>query len=246
MLLAFLLLFDISLGFNIYWLKNCYIMSKNKKNRFNGAQSRPTGNDNIHMEENPSENEVLSEDAQASPENSPAEIVDNFDAVEDGDESTDSSDTSSDENEIENLKAQLEKEKKEYLFLMAEFDNFRKRTLKEKSDIIKNAGEKVFKGLLPIVDDMERGIKASENATDVATVREGLILIYNKLVKFMEANGVKAYEDGDGTFDAERHEAITAVPVQDDSQKGKILDTIEKGYTINDKVLRHARVVVGQ
>ena len=93
---------------------------------------------------------------------------------------------------------------------------------------------------------MERGIKASEDATDVATVREGLVLIYNKLVKFMEANGVKAYPEDEDTFDADRHEAITAVPVPDENQKGKILDTIEKGYTINDKVLRHARVVVGQ
>ena len=150
------------------------------------------------------------------------------------------------EKKVAELEQQVEKEKKEYLFLMAEFDNFRKRTLKEKSEIIKNAGEKVFKGLLPIVDDMERGIKASEDATDVQTVREGLVLIYNKLVKFMEANGVKAYDENDDAFDAERHEAITAVPVEDESRKGKILDTIEKGYTINDKVLRHARVVVGQ
>ena len=150
------------------------------------------------------------------------------------------------EKKIEELQAQLEKEKKEYLFLMAEFDNFRKRTLKEKSEIIKNAGENVFKGLLPIVDDMERGIKASESATDVESVREGLVLIYNKLIKYMEQNGVKQYTDGDDTFDADRHEAITAIPVQDEAQKGKILDTIEKGYTINDKVLRHAKVVVGQ
>ncbi|MCH5218556.1 MAG: nucleotide exchange factor GrpE [Muribaculaceae bacterium] len=183
------------------------------------------------------------------------QILDNFDAVEDGDETADSDDDAAEasapednspEKEIESLQAQLDKEKKDYLFLMAEFDNFRKRTLKEKSEIIKNASEKVFKGLLPIVDDMERGLKASENATDVNTVREGLALIYNKLIKFMEANGVKAYDEADDTFDADRHEAITAVPVADEAQKGKILDTIEKGYTINDKVLRHARVVVGQ
>ena len=148
--------------------------------------------------------------------------------------------------EIAELKEKLEKEKKEYLFLMAEFDNFRKRTMKEKSEIIKNAGEKVFKGLLPVVDDMERGLKASENATDVESVREGLELICNKLKKYMEQNGVKEFDKDDDVFDADRHEAISAVPVPDENLKGHILDTIEKGYTINDKVLRHAKVVVGQ
>ena len=235
-------------------------MSKNKKHRNNGVHGHDRkGNDPMLNEQynndNPAEETAQQVDQMVEGEDEP-QILDNFDAVEDGDETAESGEDSpaedtaeeepTPEKQIEELKSQLEKEKKEYLFLMAEFDNFRKRTLKEKSEIIKNAGEKVFKGLLPIVDDMERGIKASENATDVQTVRDGLILIYNKLVKFMEANGVKAYDEGDDTFDADRHEAITAVPVQDESQKGKILDTIEKGYTINDKVLRHARVVVGQ
>lgn len=151
-----------------------------------------------------------------------------------------------DKKEIEKLKAEVEKEKKEYLFLMAEFDNFRKRTLREKSELIKNAGESAFKGLLPIVDDFERALKHSENVTDVESVREGMELIYKKLKKYMEQNGVKEMDPEDKEFDADRHEAISAVPVPDESQKGKILDTVEKGYTINDKVLRHAKVVVGQ
>ncbi|MDE5924619.1 MAG: nucleotide exchange factor GrpE, partial [Muribaculaceae bacterium] len=140
----------------------------------------------------------------------------------------------------------LAKEKKEYLFLMAEFDNFRKRTLKEKSEIIRNAGENVLKGLLPIVDDFERGLKAAAQAKDAATVDEGMQLIYNKLVKYLAANGVKEFDPADDVYDADRHEAISVVPVPDESQKGKILDTVEKGYMINDKVLRHAKVVVGQ
>lgn len=148
--------------------------------------------------------------------------------------------------EIEDLKAQVEKEKREYMFLMAEFDNFRKRTLKEKSELIKNAGESVFKGLLPIVDDMERALKAGENTDDAHTLKEGMELIYKKIKKFMEQNGVKEMDQEDRNFDADRHEAISAVPVPDDDKKGKILDTVEKGYTINDKVLRHAKVVVGQ
>lgn len=150
------------------------------------------------------------------------------------------------EKQVEELKGQVEKEKKEYLFLMAEFDNFRKRTLREKSELIKNAAESVFKGLLPIVDDFERALKASENADDPQPIREGMELIYKKLKKYMEQNGVKEMSPDEKEFDADRHEAISAVPVPDEEQKGKILDTVEKGYTINDKVLRHAKVVVGQ
>lgn len=148
--------------------------------------------------------------------------------------------------ENEKLSADLEKEKKEYMFLMAEFDNFRKRTLREKSELIKNAAESAFRGLLPIVDDFERALKASEGSEDAASMRQGMELIYKKLVKFMATNGVKEMDPEDRTFDADRHEAISAVPVPDEEQKGKILDTVEKGYTINDKVLRHAKVVVGQ
>lgn len=150
------------------------------------------------------------------------------------------------EKKVYDLESSLEKEKKEYLFLMAEFDNFRKRTLKEKSEIIKNAGENVLKGLLPIMDDFERGLKATASSEDSASVREGMELIYNKLQKYLAQNGVKEIDPADDTFDTEKHEAISVVPVPDDSKKGKILDTVEKGYMINDKVLRHAKVVVGQ
>lgn len=150
------------------------------------------------------------------------------------------------EDEVEKLKEEVAKEKKEYLFLMAEFDNFRKRTLKEKSELIKNAAESTFKGLLPIVDDFERALKASENTEDANALKEGMELIYKKLKKYMEQNGVKEMDPEEKEFDADKHEAISAVPVPDEAQKGKILDTVEKGYMINDKVLRHAKVVVGQ
>ena len=148
--------------------------------------------------------------------------------------------------ENEELKSSLEKEKKEYMFLMAEFDNFRKRTLREKSELIKNAAESAFKGLLPIVDDFERALKASEGIDDSASIREGMELIYKKLKKYLEQNGVKEMDPESKDFNPDLHEAISAVPVPDESQKGKILDTVEKGYTINDKVLRHAKVVVGK
>lgn len=150
------------------------------------------------------------------------------------------------EKQVEELRGQVEKEKKEYLFLMAEFDNFRKRSLKEKSEIIRNAGENVLKGLLPVMDDFERGLKAAESSDDSATMKEGMTLIYNKLKKYLAANGVKEFDPADDTFDADRHEAISVVPAADEAMKGKIIDTIEKGYTINDKVLRHAKVVVAQ
>lgn len=140
----------------------------------------------------------------------------------------------------------LEKEKKEYMFLMAEFDNFRKRTGREKSEIIKNAAEKVMKGLLPIVDDMERGLDAASKSEDGAAFREGMEIIYNKLIKYLADNGVKAIESTGAEFNPDLHNAIAMVPVEDESLKGKVIDTPTKGYTINDKVLRHAMVAVGQ
>lgn len=166
----------------------------------------------------------------------------------------DAAESDGEENETENLEAEvlrlnqeLEKEKKEYLFLMAEFDNFRKRTLREKSELIKNAGEQVLKGLLPILDDFERGLEASRNAEGCGSVLEGMELIYHKLQKYLEQNGVKEIDPDDLDFDTEKHEAISAVPVGDDEEKkGKIIDTVQKGYTLNGKVLRHAKVVVGQ
>ena len=142
--------------------------------------------------------------------------------------------------------SQIENQKKEYLFLMAEFDNFRKRNIRERADLIKNAAESTLKDLLPIVDDFERGLNAIKDSADADTVKEGMELIYNKLVKFLEQKGVKAMDTKDATFDVEFHEAVALIPATDESMKGKILDTVEKGYMYNDKVLRHAKVVVCQ
>jgi molecular chaperone GrpE len=150
------------------------------------------------------------------------------------------------EEQLESAKAELEKEKKEYMFLAAEFDNFRKRVIKEKAELIKNAGEQVFKGLLPILDDFERGIKAAKAGENVDAVLEGMELIYNKFKKYLEQNGVKEMDMSEAVFNTDLHEAISAIPVTDESLKGKILDTVQTGYMINDKVLRHAKVVVGK
>ncbi|MDE6415451.1 MAG: nucleotide exchange factor GrpE [Duncaniella sp.] len=147
---------------------------------------------------------------------------------------------------VQKLTEEVEKAKKDYLYLMAEFDNFRKRTVKEKSDILRNASEKDMADLLPIVDDFERGIEANRTTSDVDTLRQGMELIYQKFVKYLERHGVKPIESTGLAFDPEMHEAIAMVPVTDEDQKGKVIDTPTKGYTINDKVLRHAKVAVGQ
>ena len=149
--------------------------------------------------------------------------------------------------ELEDTKAALEKEKKEYLFLAADFDNYRKRMLKEKAELLKNGAEKTLLGLLPVVDDFERGLAATKDIEDAAQVREGMELIYNKLVKYLADNGVKEMDTASGSgFDADLHEAIATIPAPADDLKGKIIDTTQKGYMINDKVLRHAKVVVGE
>lgn len=150
------------------------------------------------------------------------------------------------QNQVKSLEEQLAKEKKDYLFLMAEFDNFRKRTLKEKSEIIKNGAENAMREILPIIDDFERALQAIDQNSDIDGLKEGVELIYNKFVKYLDKNGVKAIDTTDKEFDTELHEAVTTFPTDDDSKKGKVIDTVPKGYTINDKVLRHAKVVVGQ
>lgn len=140
----------------------------------------------------------------------------------------------------------IEQKDKEYLFLMAEFDNFRKRTVREKAEIIKNGAENVLKGILPIIDDFERGIKAMNENTDAKSVKEGIEMIYNKFIKYLQQNGVNEIASEDAAFDVDLHEAIAMVPVEDESKKGKVIDTITKGYTLNDKVIRHSKVAVGQ
>lgn len=147
--------------------------------------------------------------------------------------------------ELDAARQQIEKDKTDYLMLMADFDNYRKRMLREKADLLKNAAERTLLDLLPIVDDFERGLAAikDENAD---AVRQGMELIYNKLIKYLESKGVKPIETTGETFNADVAEAIAMIPAPSEDLKGKILDTTQKGYMINDKVLRHAKVVVGE
>ena len=132
------------------------------------------------------------------------------------------------------------------LRLMAEFDNYRKRTLKERIELLKTAGEKVLVDMLPLVDDFERGLKAMETSEDVQSVKDGVDLIYSKFISFLIQNGVKAIPTENETFDTQFHEAITTFPAPSEDLKGKIIDCVSKGYTLNDKVIRFSKVVVGE
>lgn len=150
------------------------------------------------------------------------------------------------EKELETAQETIEEQKDKYLRLSAEFDNYRKRTMKEKAELILNGGEKSLSSILPMVDDFERAIKTMETATDVQAVKEGVELIYNKFMATLAQNGVKVIETKDQPLNTDYHEAIAVIPAPSEAQKGKILDCVQTGYTLNDKVLRHAKVVVGE
>lgn len=149
------------------------------------------------------------------------------------------------EQRIAELEQQLEHEKKEALFKLAEFENFRKRTLKEKAELIKNGAEGALRELLPVVDDLERALDAINKGGDLDSLKEGVDLIYHKFVKYLESQHVTAIDSTGKDFDTDLHDAVTMFPAPDPSMKGKVIDTTIKGYMINDKVLRHAKVVVG-
>ena len=150
------------------------------------------------------------------------------------------------EKELETAQETIEEQKDKYLRLSAEFDNYRKRTMKEKAELILNGGEKSLSSILPVVDDFVRAIKTMETATDVQAVKEGVELIYNKFMATLAQNGVKVIETKDQPLNTDYHEAIAVIPAPSEAQKGKILDCVQTGYTLNDKVLRHAKVVVGE
>ena len=147
---------------------------------------------------------------------------------------------------VETLKAELETLKDKYLRTVAEFDNYKKRTLKEKTELILNGSEKTVTTFLPILDDMERAIANAGKSTDITAVEEGWELIYNKFIKQLDSIGVKKIETNDADFDVDYHEAVAMVPGMGDDKKGKVIDCVQTGYTLNDKVIRHAKVAVGQ
>ena len=136
--------------------------------------------------------------------------------------------------------------KDKYLRSVAEFDNYRKRTLKERAELILNGGEKVITAVLPVIDDMERAIENGKKTDDPEVLREGMELIHQKLMKILEAQGVSLIDTDAADFDTDVHEAVAMVPGMGDDKKGKVIDCLQKGYKLNDKVIRHAKVAVGQ
>ena len=150
------------------------------------------------------------------------------------------------EKELEKAQKIIDEQKDKYLRLSAEFDNFRKRTIKEKAELIKNGGEKTICAVLPILDDFERALQNIQKAEDIKAVAEGVDLIFQKFQKVLAQEGLKEMKPVGETFDTDFHEAVALVPAPNDEQKGKVLDCVQTGYKLNDKVIRHAKVVVAQ
>lgn len=148
--------------------------------------------------------------------------------------------------ELEEAQKVIDEQKDKYLRLSAEFDNFRKRTLKEKAELIKNGGEKAINAILPILDDLERALKNMQKAEDVKAIYEGVELIYQKFLKNLHQEGLEKMEPVGEAFDTDFHEAVALVPAPSEEQKGKVLDCVQTGYKLNEKVIRHAKVVVAQ
>lgn len=197
---------------------------------------------------NPNKREKLHEETEPGMEHE--EIVDNPQEVDEMGTVDDSQEPLTEEEELavklDQANEIIEDQKDKYLRLSAEFDNYRKRTMKEKAELILNGGEKTITSILPAIDDFQRALKTMETATDVDAVKEGMELIYNKFMSILSQNGVKEIETKDQPLNTDYHEAIAVVPVPEEDKKGIILDTVQPGYTLNDKVIRHAKVVVGE
>jgi len=151
----------------------------------------------------------------------------------------------SEESEVEKLKNEIQEQKDKYLRLMAEFENFKRRTAKERIELIQTAGKDIVVSLLDVLDDCDRAEKQLGGTADIAVQKEGIQLVFNKLRSSLQAKGVKAMESIHTEFDVEKHEAITEIPAPTEDLKGKVLDEVTKGYYLNDKIIRFAKVVVG-
>lgn len=200
------------------------------------------------MEEKDIEKEIEIEDGN---EKQSSNEVNTDNSVQETDKESDSTDINDncDEEEkdpMEKLQEELAELKDQYLRKVAEFENYRKRTLKEKTELILNGAEKTVDAILPVVDDMERAMANAEKTDDVDALKEGMDLIFKKLMKTLEGLGVKKIETDNKDFDTDFHEAVVMVPGMGDDKKGKVIDCVQTGYTLNDKVIRHAKVAVGQ
>lgn len=150
------------------------------------------------------------------------------------------------EAKIEELQEELKEVQDKHLRLQAEFDNFRRRTMKEKADLIKSGGESVLVNILPVIDDFERALDSLKEVEDEDTGKQGTLLIYNKFKEFLKQNNIKEIEALQQDFDVDLHEAITKIPAPSEELKGKVVDVVQKGYCLNEKVIRFAKVVIGE
>ncbi len=161
-------------------------------------------------------------------------------------ENQDESENSEEKDPLEKAQDEIAELKNQLLYKVAEFENYRKRTLKERAELILNGGEKFITSILPVLDDMERAIENGAKTDDPEVLREGMSLIYQKFMKTLESQGVSKIDTTDADFDTDLHEAVAMVPGMGDDKKGKVIDCLQQGYKLNDKVIRHAKVAVGQ
>lgn len=200
----------------------------------------------VNIEDGNVQETVQNENNEQTTQNENTEENQNTDnKAEEGDNNTDAADKKAEEiDPLTKAQQEVEELKKQLLYKTAEFENYRKRTLKEKAELILNGGEKTVAAILPILDDFERAI--ADKSEDPKVIKEGVQMIFNKFVKTLEGLGVKKIDTNDKDFDVDFHEAIAMVPGMGDDKKGKIIDCVQTGYTMNDKVIRHAKVAVGQ
>ena len=200
----------------------------------------------INIEDGNVQETVQNENNEQTTQNENTEENQNTDnKAEEDDNNTDAADKKAEEiDPLTKAQQEVEELKKQLLYKTAEFENYRKRTLKEKAELILNGGEKTVAAILPVLDDFERAI--ADKSEDPKAIKEGVQMIFNKFVKTLEGLGVKKIETNDKDFDVDFHEAIAMVPGMGDDKKGKIIDCVQTGYTMNDKVIRHAKVAVGQ
>ena len=179
-------------------------------------------------------------------EEAPIEETDKESAENTAEETADQQEEEAEKDPLEKAQEEIEELKTQLLYKAAEFDNYRKRTLKERTELILNGGEKVITAILPVLDDMERAIENGTKTDDPEELREGITLIYQKFMKTLDAQGVSKIDTKDADFDTDVHDAVAMVPGMGDDKKGKVIDCLQEGYKLNDKVIRHAKVAVGQ
>ena len=194
---------------------------------------------NIEGEEEAKQNAEASEETIVNEEVADTEKAEEAEETEQAAEAEEKDPLEAAQEEIAQLKEQM-------LYKAAEFDNYRKRTIKEKAELLLNGAEKTVVAVLPVLDDMERAIAEGKKTDDPEVIREGMELIFQKFIKVLEGLGVKAIDTTNKDFDVDMHEAIAMVPGMGDDKKGKVIDCVQTGYTLNDKVIRHAKVAVGQ